>query len=211
MARRSNIDESLRTHGEGPRLDRRRALQCGAGLLAAVSTLIPADAAADEARPAPSPRTGDTPVTLQKYRYTGRAVRLSDALQRRGIKSSPETEAQIVLELVTGELLPILADWRGRAFYQDERLRDRQVTLVANRRADVGYLQPLMVFTYNEQDRPQFTDYWCDICSIPMYEIQPCECCQGDIRLRFTPQSPPEDVPQWNRGTESQDSGQPDE
>ena len=27
-------------------------------------------------------------------------------------------------------------------------------------------------------------DYWCDICSIAMYELKPCECCQGPTRLR---------------------------
>lgn len=103
-------------------------------------------------------------------------------------------ESHVVLETDNGRLLPILADWRGRAFYQDERLRDRRVTLIAHRRQDLGYLQPLMIFTYDDQDRPQFTDYWCDVCSIPMYEIKPCECCQGEIRLRFTPQKPPADV-----------------
>jgi hypothetical protein len=50
-----------------------------------------------------------------------------------------------------------------------------------------------MVFTFDEAGVRQYTDYWCDICSIPMYEIQPCECCQGDIRLRFQPQDLPEE------------------
>jgi hypothetical protein len=27
-------------------------------------------------------------------------------------------------------------------------------------------------------------DYWCDVCSIAMYELKPCECCQGPTRLR---------------------------
>lgn len=130
----------------------------------------------------------------EKFRYTGRVVRLSDVLTRRAIKAGPEMESHVVLETDNGRLLPILADWRGRAFYQDERLRDRRVTLIAHRRQDLGYLQPLMIFTYDDQDRPQFTDYWCDVCSIPMYEIKPCECCQGEIRLRFTPQKPPADV-----------------
>jgi hypothetical protein len=52
-----------------------------------------------------------------------------------------------------------------------------------------------MVFTFDDDGRPQFTDYWCDVCSIPMYEIKPCECCQGEIRLRFTLQAPPPAVP----------------
>ena len=27
-------------------------------------------------------------------------------------------------------------------------------------------------------------DYWCDVCSIAMYELKECECCQGPIELR---------------------------
>jgi hypothetical protein len=30
-------------------------------------------------------------------------------------------------------------------------------------------------------------DYWCDICSIPMFTLKPCECCQGETRLRERP------------------------
>ena len=145
--------------------------------------------------PAGNPLSPLDNASPAKHRYSGKVVRLSDALTRRGIKCGSEMESHIVLETDDGRLLPILADWRGRAFYQDARLRDRKVTLIAHRRDDLGYLQPLMVFTYDEVDRPQFTDYWCDVCSIPMYEIKPCDCCQGDIRLRFTAQSPPEDVP----------------
>ena len=29
-------------------------------------------------------------------------------------------------------------------------------------------------------------DYWCDVCSIVMYELKECECCQGPIELRRT-------------------------
>lgn len=126
--------------------------------------------------------------------FSGVVVRLPEALRRRGLEVSPEMESHVVLEAADGTLYPILADWRGRAFYQDEELRYRPVTLVARRRPDVGYLQTLMVFTYDEQSRPLFTDYWCDICSIPMYERKLCECCQGDIRMRQTPQRLPRDI-----------------
>ena len=51
-----------------------------------------------------------------------------------------------------------------------------------------------MVFTFDDKGVRQYTDYWCDICSIPMYEIKPCDCCQGEIRLRFQPQELPDFV-----------------
>lgn len=145
--------------------------------------------------PSPSESTEGRDDSVKRKLYTGRVVRLREALQRRGIAVGPEMEGQVVLETDRGKLIPILADWRGRAFYQDARLRDRRVALVATRREDLGYLQPLMVFTFDDDGRPQFTDYWCDVCSIPMYEIKPCECCQGEIRLRFTLQAPPPAVP----------------
>jgi hypothetical protein len=97
-----------------------------------------------------------------------------------------------VLDTPAGELIPIVPDWRGRAFYQDEKLRNRKVELVGYRRPGVPFLQVLMIFTFDKEGTRQYTDYWCDICSIPMYEIKPCECCQGDIRLRFQPQALPD-------------------
>jgi len=123
----------------------------------------------------------------QREVFAGRVVLAQEALKRRGIKVADEMKAQAVLELDSGDLLPIAADWRGRAFYQDERLRQRKVELVGYRRPGIPYLQVLNVFTFNDKEERQDTDYWCDICSIPMYEIKECECCQGPIRLRFRP------------------------
>ena len=105
-----------------------------------------------------------------------------------------------MLETPDGKLIPIVPDWRGRAFYQDKRLRNRPVELVGYRRRGVPYLQVLMIFTIDQPKKPsktskktvrQYFDYWCDICSIPMYEIKRCECCQGPIRMRFQPRGLP--------------------
>lgn len=129
---------------------------------------------------------------VPKELFTGKVVLLPDALKRKGIKSLEEMKGQVALETPTGELIPIVADWRGRAFFQDKRLRDRKVELVGMRKPGVPYLQVLMVFTFDDKGQRMYTDYWCDICSIPMYEIKACECCQGEIRLRFTPQDLPD-------------------
>lgn len=127
---------------------------------------------------------------------SGKVVMLADALKRRGIKNYPEeSKGQVVLETEAGELIPIVSDWRGRAFYQDERLRDREVDLVVRRRPGVPWVQVLSIYTFDEQKVRNITDYWCDICAIPMYEIKECDCCQGPIRLRFRPQELPTDIP----------------
>ena len=61
-------------------------------------------------------------------------------------------------------------------------------------RKNFSHLQVLSIYTFDEKGARQLTDYWCDICSIPMYEIKECECCQGPIRLRFQPKELPTDL-----------------
>jgi hypothetical protein len=145
----------------------------------------------------PASQTKTTPqakVTARPKQqvFSGKVVLLQEALKRRGIKAFNEMKGQVALETTTGELIPIISDWRGRAFFQDKRLRDRKVDLVGYRRPGLPYLQVLMVFTYDKKGIRQYTDYWCDICSIPMYEVKPCDCCQDETRLRFQPRGLPD-------------------
>ncbi|MBI3862543.1 MAG: hypothetical protein HY290_11685 [Planctomycetia bacterium] len=136
------------------------------------------------------------PDDAVKEIVSGKVVMLVDALKERGIKSyAEEIKGHVVLVTPEKELIPIVADWRGRAFYQDERLRNRPVDLIVNRRPGVPWVQVLSIFTFDEKGERNITDYWCDICAIPMYEIKDCECCQGPTRLRFRPQELPKDVP----------------
>ncbi len=129
----------------------------------------------------------------RKELFRGEVVFLHDALKKRGVNAyEEELSGQIVLDTSDGRLIPIVPDWRGRAFYQDDRLRNRRVELIGQRKSGLPYLQVLMVFTFDENGGRQYTDYWCDICAIPMYEIKLCECCQGDIELRFQPQDLPD-------------------
>ena len=131
-------------------------------------------------------------VELKKELLSGKVVLLSEALARKKVKAyGEELKGQVVLETADGDLWPIVPDWRGRAFYQDKRLRDRPVDLIVNRQPGVPHLQVLSIYTFDDKHVRQMTDYWCDICSIPMYEIKECECCQGDIRLRFRPMDLP--------------------
>jgi len=134
------------------------------------------------------PRESSAKKTLVR----GTVVLWRDALKKRGITSFEEFDKLVAIETTYGQLLPIVPDWRGRAFFQDEKLRDREVELVGYRRSDTSTFQVLMIFTFDKDGKRQYTDYWCDICSIPMYEIKPCDCCQADIRLRYQPQDLPD-------------------
>jgi hypothetical protein len=134
-----------------------------------------------------------TPDDSVKEIVSGKVVMLVDALKVRGEKSySEELKGQVVLVTADKELIPIVPDWRGRAFYQDERLRDRPVDLVVSRRPGIPWVQVLSIYTFDENGTRNISDYWCDVCSIPMYEIKDCECCQGPTRLRFRPQELPQ-------------------
>lgn len=140
-------------------------------------------------------KTADVADEPVRTLLSGKVVLLADALKHRGIKSyEEEIKGQVVLVTRIGELVPIVPDWRGRALYQDERLRDRPVDLIVNRRAGLPWVQVLSIYTFDEKGVRNLTDYWCDICAIPMYEIKECECCQGPIRLRFRPQELPKDL-----------------
>lgn len=141
----------------------------------------PASAATDDQAASPSPQL-----------FRGQVVYLKDALAKRDIETAEETAEHVILETDSGELIPILADWRGRAFYQDKLLRNRKVELIGFRHAGVPYLNVIAVYTFDDNDQRMYTDYWCEICSIPMYEIQACECCQGPIELRFQPKGLPD-------------------
>jgi hypothetical protein len=81
----------------------------------------------------------------RKELFAGKVVLLQDALKKRDIKVADEMKLQAVLETKTGELIPIAADWRGRAFFQDKKLRERPVEIVGYRRVGIPYLQALVV------------------------------------------------------------------
>lgn len=131
--------------------------------------------------------------------YRGQVVNLRDALKERGIRASGEFDDQYVLATTDGRLIPIVPDWRGRAFYQDKRLRNRPLQLVGSQPEGLPWLQVLMVFLVDEQGHRKYMDYWCDICSIPMYQIKPCDCCQAPIRLRFQTKPLPGYLPAGDR------------
>ena len=135
------------------------------------------------------PATADT---SSQELFRGKVVLVREAMARRKIEAREEIDKQVALETESGELIPIVPDWRGRAFFQDEHLRNRPVELVGKRSKGVPYLQVLIVFTFDEKGTRQYTDYYCDTCGFAMYEIKPCECCQGPVHLRYQPRDLPD-------------------
>jgi len=133
--------------------------------------------------------TSDQPSSGQPDYETvalqGRVVWMAEALNRRfGIQTDDDAaEATVALETRDGRLFPIVKDARGRGFHKDPRLRNINVELLVRQFAGSPVIQVIRVSTLREGKKYQL-DYWCDICSIPMFELKECECCQGPIRIR---------------------------
>jgi hypothetical protein len=125
----------------------------------------------------------DEPVTAS---IRGRIVWLAEAQERlHGVKSVPEARENVIaLETPDGELFPLVEDVRGRAFRRDERLRNlKDCELVVRRFSGSPMVQ--IIHVYSHEDDVKFElDYFCEICAITMFELKPCDCCQGEIELR---------------------------
>lgn len=161
-----------------------------AGLVAVLLLVVPcagispglAGAAAGQEKPA-----AEAPAEEVKELVRGKVVALKPLLEER-LDTKLDDEMAELYALVTedGRLFPILREGRGRAFYQDDRLRDVPVELYLRHLRGDRFSQVLLVYRLREGKRFA-VDYWCDICSISMYWIKQCECCQGPTRLRETP------------------------
>lgn len=117
----------------------------------------------------------------------GRVVWLSEALESlHSVHQVPEAK-QRTLALLTADknLHPLVEDIRGRAFRRDPRLRQGEVELLVRRHHGSPFIQVIRVFESDGQDKYEL-DYWCEICSIAMFELKECECCQGPIEFRRT-------------------------
>jgi hypothetical protein len=111
----------------------------------------------------------------------------AEALKRlHNIQSVDEAkERTLALETADGTLIPLVEDVRGRAFRADKRLREMEVELLVRKFRGSPAGQVIRVYELNKEGKFEI-DYWCDICSIAMYELKVCECCQGEIELRRT-------------------------
>jgi hypothetical protein len=127
----------------------------------------------------------EAPFELQTHR--GKVVYLAEALTRlHGIKSVEEAkERTLAVETAEGNLIPLVEDVRGRAFRADPVLREMQVELLLRKFKGSPAGQVIRVYELTKEGKFEI-DYWCDVCSIAMYELKVCECCQGDITLRRT-------------------------
>jgi hypothetical protein len=127
----------------------------------------------------------DASAAYQTETLRGRVVFLADALDEKyHITTVPEAkERTLALLADDGQLYPLVEVVRGRAFRADKRLRAMHVELLVRRYDKSPVVQVIRVFELADDGKYEI-DYWCDICSIAMFELKACECCQGEIELR---------------------------
>jgi hypothetical protein len=115
----------------------------------------------------------------------GKVVFLAEVMQHQaGVTVVPEARERVLaLKTKQGTLVPLLEDVRTRAFRRDDRLREMEVELVVRRYAISPLVQVIRVIEVAADGKYEL-DYWCDICSIVMFEKKDCECCQGPVELR---------------------------
>lgn len=134
---------------------------------------------AQEARPKPE--------TVKK---TGKVVFLASAMKTLGVPADLDPIAkQVVLIEDDQTITPLLSDESSRAFFLDERLRDRKVELTARKFSGFPYLQ-VVAFRIEEQGVMRTPEYYCEICSISVRFPQSCPCCQGTMEFRMKPEAP---------------------
>jgi len=126
-----------------------------------------------------------SPKKYDDLTLRGRVVWLAEAMARRyGVKTVPEAATRVLaLETTDGKLFPLAEDIRGRGFRRDERLRKVDLELFVRRYHGAPVIQVIRAYELTREAKFEL-DYWCDICAIAMFELKPCDCCQGDIELR---------------------------
>ncbi|MEC9004059.1 MAG: hypothetical protein VX644_11845 [Planctomycetota bacterium] len=170
----------------------RTLLACG---VLATTVVVVGGQQVQERKPSRPPvaRSASEPARAKADPYKmrhlrGRVVWLHEVLKRRyGIGTVPEAAQRILaLETPQGQLFPIVEDIRGRAFRKDSRLRQLDCELLVRQLKDSSLIQIIRVYAH-EKGKKVEVDYWCEICAIAMYELKPCDCCQGAIDLRKRP------------------------
>ena len=84
-----------------------------------------------------------------------------------------------------GGLSSIAYDESRGVFYvlSDDQVNVRFYTLRIGVGGGAPAVQIIGVYELAKDGRYE-VDYWCSVCAIAMYELKPCECCQGEIELR---------------------------
>jgi hypothetical protein len=129
-----------------------------------------------------------TPPKFKVVKVKGNVISYKQALEDRLGLAIPDPAAIELYALVTGkgEILPLLPTDSAQFFYSDERVRGRPMEITARVYENTPGLHVLEVHSIQDGKLCEIY-YWCEICSIKMYRLKYCDCCQGPIELREHP------------------------
>lgn len=123
----------------------------------------------------------------QTETLSGQVKKLSQVLQDRQITVDPTLlDDQVVVESSDGTITPILPNAASKAFYLDERLRNRPAELTAWHHQGLPFLE-IVSFRVEKDGKMRTPEYFCEVCTISVRYPQKCPCCQGPMELRYQP------------------------
>lgn len=127
-------------------------------------------------------------VEIRTVTRSGQVILLTEAIAPLGVSDPQGPIAdQVVLKTDSGEVIPLLFNVGSRAFFEDDRLRNRPAELVGREIQGLPYFQVVSGKVADEQGDLRVPEYYCDICTISVRFDQPCPCCQAPMELRFKP------------------------
>ncbi len=130
-----------------------------------------------------------SPAKPESIVVSGEVVELTTALKAKGVVCDADPiSKQVAVQGEDQSLTPLLCDEASRAFFLDERLRNRRVVLNSRRMAGIPYLQ-VVSFQVVHEGKLRTPEYYCEICTISVRYPQTCPCCQGPMVLRMRPES----------------------
>jgi hypothetical protein len=111
--------------------------------------------------------------------YSGKVQPMAPLLEKQGVKLDADAaEHWLALVAEDGKVYPLLKDEGCRMFFMDKTLLDRPMRLTGRVVGDTQFLQVVKVHSVLKGKLHDIF-YWCDICSIRVYEPGNCPCC-GD-------------------------------
>lgn len=135
---------------------------------------------ADDPAPAPS---------FEQVTLDGKVIPLTRALSNLSLPADPGPIAdQYVLWTSDSQIIPLLSNAAGRAFFTDARLRDRPARITGRRHRGLPYLEPVAIQVQDSDSTWRTPEYFCDVCTISTRFDQICPCCQGPLVFRFRPE-----------------------
>ncbi len=127
---------------------------------------------------------GDEPESVT---LSGRVQTLEQVLKDRRITVDTTLVAdQVVLLSPEGTVSPLLPNGASKAFFLDERLRDRPAEVTAWRHSGLPFLEVVSV-RVEKDGKLRTPEYFCEVCTISVRYPQVCPCCQGPMELRYQP------------------------